>query len=55
MFLSCRPFVVITKFSTGLVRVEVTSVSWIRAVEQKHTHILDVDETTVENKGKVII
>ena len=28
MFLSCRPFVVIT-FSTGLVGVEVTSVSWL--------------------------
>ena len=27
-FLSCRPFVVIT-FSTGLVGVEVTSVSWL--------------------------
>ena len=26
MFLSCRPFVVITAFSTGLVGVEVTSV-----------------------------
>ena len=29
MFLSCRPFVVITTFSTGLVGVEVTSVSWL--------------------------
>ena len=28
MFLSCRPFVVITTLSTGLVGVEVTSVSW---------------------------
>ena len=28
LFLSCRPFVVITTFSTGLVGVEVTSVSW---------------------------
>jgi hypothetical protein len=27
MFLSCRPFVVITTFSTGLVGVEVTSVN----------------------------
>ena len=32
MFLSCRPFVVIT-LSTGLVGVEVTSVSWLG---QKH-------------------
>ena len=30
MFLSCRPFVVITTLSTGFVGVEVTSVSWLR-------------------------
>ena len=29
MFLSCRPFVAITTLSTGLVGVEVTSVSWL--------------------------
>ena len=29
MFLSCRPFVVITTLSTGLVGVEITSVSWL--------------------------
>ena len=29
LFLSCRSFVVITTFSTGLVGVEVTSVSWL--------------------------
>ena len=29
LFLSCRPFVVITTLSTGLVGVEVTSVSWL--------------------------
>ena len=29
MFLSCRPFVVNTTFSTGLVGVVVTSVSWL--------------------------
>ena len=29
MFLSCRPFVVITTLSTGLVGVEVTSFSWL--------------------------
>ena len=29
MFLSCRPFVVMTTLSTGLVGVEVTSVSWL--------------------------
>ena len=29
LFLSCRPFVVITTLSTSLVGVEVTSVSWL--------------------------
>ena len=29
MFLSCRPLVAITTLSTGLVGVEVTSVSWL--------------------------
>ena len=29
MFLSCRPFVAITTLSTGLVGVDVTSVSWL--------------------------
>ena len=29
VFLSCRPFVVITTFSTGLVGVEVTFESWL--------------------------
>ena len=29
MFLSCTPFVVITTLSTGLVGVEITSVSWL--------------------------
>ena len=29
VFLSCRPFVVITTLSTGVVGVEVTSVSWL--------------------------
>ena len=29
MLLSCRPFVAITTLSTGLVGVEVTSVSWL--------------------------
>ena len=42
MFLSCRPFVVIT-LSTGLGGVEVTSVSWLGQLTvstgQKHTYI----------------
>ena len=29
LFLSCRPFVFNTTFSTGLVGVEVSSVSWL--------------------------
>ena len=29
MFLSCRPFVVSTTFSTGIVGVEVSSVCWL--------------------------
>ena len=29
VFLSCRPFVAITTLSTGLVGVEVTSISWL--------------------------
>ena len=29
MFLSCRPFIVITTLSTGLVGVEVSFVSWL--------------------------
>ena len=32
VFLSCRPFVVNTSFTTGLVGVEVSSVSWLGQV-----------------------
>ena len=67
MFLSCRPFVVITTISTGLVGVEVTSVSWLgqltvgvdnvvittKGLQDRNIHILD--GTTVENKGKLIL
>ena len=35
LFLSCKPFVVITTFSTGLVGVEVTSVSWVGQLTAK--------------------
>ena len=51
LFLSCRPFVIIT-FSTGHVGVEVTSVSWLGQLTDKNIHILD--GTTVKNKGKTI-
>ena len=50
LFLSCRPFVVNTTFSTGLVGVEVTSVSWLG---QKHTTVR-WNDGTVGNKGKTI-
>ena len=62
LFLSCRPFVVIT-FSTGLADVEVTSVSTsTRPVEnvittkglQDRNNLL-LDGRTVENKGKLIL
>ena len=42
MFLSCRPFVVITTFSTGLVGVEVTSVSWLGQLKFKSLIIVIV-------------
>ena len=70
MFLSCRPFVVIT-LSTGLVDVEVTSVSWLEQnCSSQETEVDNVviatkglqdrttnvtDGTTVENKGKLIL
>ena len=66
MFLSCRPFVVITTRSTGLVGVkvttEVTSTS-TRPVEnvvittkglQDRNNLL-LDGRTMENKGKLIL
>ena len=52
MFLSCRPFVVITTL-TGLVGVEVTSVSWPKGLQDRNINILA--GTTVENKGKLIL
>ena len=61
MFLFCRPFVVITTFSTGLVGVEVTFtptrpvenvVKTMKDLQDRNIHILD--GTTVENKGKTI-
>ena len=40
VFLSCRPFIVNTTFSTGLVGVEVTSVSLLgQLAGQNHTYI----------------
>ena len=56
MFLSCRPFVVVTTLSTGLVAVEVTSVSWLgqlKGLQDRNINMLD--GTTVENKGKLIL
>ena len=69
MFLSCRPFVVITTLSTGLVDVEVTSVSsevtstptrpvdsvviTTKGLQDRNIDILN--GMTVENKGKLIL
>ena len=65
MFLSCRPFVVIATFSSGLVCVEVNSVSWppTRPVDKvviatkglQDRNIYIIAGTTVENKGKLIL
>ena len=64
VFLSCRPFVVNITFLTGLVGVEVTSVSWLgqltvqnvvlttKGLQERNMQMLD--GTTVENKGKTI-
>ena len=44
VFLSCRPFVVNTTFSTGLVGAEVYSVSWLGQLTdtgKKNTQMLD--------------
>ena len=53
MFLSCRPFVVITTFSTGLVGVEVISVSWLGQLTvncpSKETEVTSTSTRPVEN------
>ena len=50
MFLSRRPFVVIT-LSTGLVGVEVTSVSWLGLPEVTLTPTRPVDNVVITTKG----
>ena len=70
MFLSCRSFVAITTLATGLVGVEVTSVSWLGQLTVgvgpvdnvviatkglQDRKINIIAWTTVENKGKLII
>ena len=58
MFLSCRPFVAITTLSTGLVGVEVTSVSWLVVIATKGLQDRNINilaGTTMENKGKLIV
>ena len=51
MFLSCRPFVVITTLSTGIVGVEVTSVSWLGQdiihLENNHRKINTLEEIEI--------
>ena len=53
LFLSCRPFVVITTFSTGLMNVEVTSIITKKGLQNRKNLLLD--GRTVENKGKLIL
>ena len=64
MFLYCRPFAVITTFSTDLVGVEETEVTStptrpvenvvITAKDLQDTNIHILDWTTMENKDKII-
>jgi len=51
LFLSCRSFVVVTAFSTGLVGVEVTSVSWLGklTVGLQETEVTSTPTRPVEN------
>ena len=52
MFLSCMPFVVITTLSTGLVGVEVTSVSYpSQETEVTATPSRPVDNVVIATKG----
>ena len=51
MFLSCRHFVVITTFSTGLVGVENVVIK-TKGLQDRNIYILD--GTTVENKDKIV-
>ena len=52
MILSCRPFVVITTLSTGLVGVDNVVIT-TKGLQDRIINILD--GTTVENKGKLIL
>jgi hypothetical protein len=54
IFLSCRPFVVNTTFSTGLVGVEVTSTVVLTTKGLQERNIQILNGTMVENKGKTI-
>ena len=50
LFLSCRPFVVITTFSTGLVGVKFTSVSWSPVnCPSQETEVTSTPTRPVEN------
>ena len=50
MCLSCRPFVAITTLSTGLVGVEVTSVSWLGQLTEFKSLFI-VITITIATKG----
>ena len=52
VFLSCRSFVVNTTFSTGLVGVEVSSVSWLgQKSEETSTPTRPVENVVLTTKG----
>ena len=52
MFLPCRPFVVIKTLATGVVGVEVTSVSWLgQETEGTSTPTRPVDNVVITTKG----
>ena len=52
MFLSCRPFVVITTLSTGLVGVEVTSVSWPKPSSHRCKNMIFKSNIVRVNKSR---
>ena len=52
MFLSCRPFVVVTTFWTSTRPVENVVIT-TKGLQDRNIHI--IDGTTVENKGKLIL
>ena len=52
MFLSCRPFVIKTTFSSTPTRPDENVFITTKGLQERNIHILD--GTTVENKGKTV-